>query len=61
MIWICACRGVAYLFWHDFLRMGWGNFDVLSLLPLHHLHELETMKISKTSFWTWITGDQVRR
>eukprot|EP00967_Tisochrysis_lutea_P145223 scaffold272431_cov27-Tisochrysis_lutea.AAC.2 len=31
MIWICACRGVAYLFWHDFLRMGWGNFDLLDV------------------------------
>lgn len=54
------CSGVAYLFWHDFVRNGWGNFDVMSLLPVHHLTELESMRITKTSFWTWITGDQVR-
>jgi len=53
------CSGVAYLFWHDFVRNGRGNFDVLSLLPVHHLRELEPMRITRTSFWTWITGDQV--
>jgi len=51
-------RGVSYLFWHDFVRNGWGDFDVLSMLPAHHIRELEPMHISRTSFWTWITGDQ---
>mmetsp|Transcript_43465 Transcript_43465/g.139535 ORF Transcript_43465/g.139535 Transcript_43465/m.139535 type:complete len:535 (-) Transcript_43465:101-1705(-) len=51
-------RGVAYLFWHDFLHGSWGNYDVLSLLPRYRRHTLQTLHISRTSFWTWVSGDQ---
>lgn len=38
-------------FWHDFINNGWGNFDVMSLLPPHHQRALEPLRISRTSFW----------
>ena len=56
-------RGVDYMFWRDFLRHGWGDFDLAKYLALGKPttgprgHEVQN-EIIRTSAWTWITGDQ---
>ena len=56
-------RGVDYMFWNDFLRHGWGDFDFAKYTALGKPvvgpggHEVQN-EIIRTSAWTWITGDQ---
>ena len=46
-------RGTAYLFWHDFARGGWGEFNLSTLGP-----DATRTQTPRTAAWTWITGDQ---
>eukprot|EP00966_Prymnesium_polylepis_P135916 3140933-Prymnesium_polylepis.1 len=56
-------RGVDYMFWHDFLRNGWGDFDLTKYSELARPivgpdgREISN-DIIRTTAWTWITGDQ---
>lgn len=45
-------RGVDYIFWDDYVRGGWGLFELDSLSPPG------APALARTSTWTWITGDQ---
>uniref|UniRef100_A0A7S2H5M0 Uncharacterized protein n=1 Tax=Haptolina brevifila TaxID=156173 RepID=A0A7S2H5M0_9EUKA len=49
-------RATAHLFWQDFVRGGWGNFDISELGI--HTTLADGSPIQRTSTWTWITGDQ---
>lgn len=49
-------RGVAYLFWEDFVTKGWGEFNLTKIVPSARL--ADGSPLSRTSTWTWITGDQ---
>ena len=49
-------RGVAYLFWEDFVSNGWGNFNLTDVVPTARL--ADGSPLSRTHTWTWITGDQ---
>ena len=49
-------RGTAHMFWEDFVRGGWGNFDLASLGIESTL--ADGSQLQRTSTWTWITGDQ---
>ena len=60
-------RGVAYMFWEDFVRRGWGDYDLtkyaaLSDSPKRPVNDSDGQRIDneliRTSAWTWITGDQ---
>jgi uncharacterized protein (DUF2252 family) len=49
-------RGTAPLFWNDFVREGWGEFN-LSKIGIHNtIHD--NSPLQRTSLWTWVTGDQ---
>ena len=49
-------RGTAYLFWQDFVKGGWGPFDLSTLgVPTT---QADGTPLQRTSTWTWITGDQ---
>jgi uncharacterized protein (DUF2252 family) len=49
-------RGVAYMFWHDALRGGWGNFDLQAVIQ-RKVH-IDGSPLARTATWTWISGDQ---
>ena len=50
-------RATAHLFWHDFVRGGWGHFDFSSDLGIATTLA-DGSPIVRTSAWTWVTGDQ---
>ena len=49
-------RGVAYMFWEDFVRGGWGEFNINLVVPSARL--ADGSALSRTSTWTWVSGDQ---
>ena len=44
-------RGVDFLYWHDFAVGGWSTVGLADYAGKHH-------PVTRTSGWTWITGDQ---
>lgn len=53
-------RGTDYMFWNDFLNLGWGDFDLSKYVTdsAKHPNDLTSNEIRRTSAWTWVTGDQ---
>lgn len=49
-------RGTAYLFWEDFVRGGWGVYNLSRIGISATL--ADGSPIERTSTWTWVTGDQ---
>ena len=49
-------RGVAYMFWQDFVSGGWGSFDLPSALQTTVM--VDGSPPERTATWTWISGDQ---
>ena len=49
-------RGTAHLFWEDFVRGGWGEYDLRDIGIASTL--ADGSPIERTSTWTWCTGDQ---
>ena len=47
-------RGVDYIFWRDMVANGWGLFNLSAVAE----RNLRLLRLSPTSTWTWITGDQ---
>lgn len=45
-------RGVAFLFWQDFVGGGWGHYE------LNTIKALGSPPVPRFNTWTWITGDQ---
>ena len=49
-------RGVAYMFWLDFVQGGWGAFNLSQVIGEQVL--IDGSPLERTATWTWITGDQ---
>ena len=49
-------RATAHLFWQDFVREGWGLYDLRVLGIEASLND--GSPVERTSTWTWVTGDQ---
>jgi uncharacterized protein (DUF2252 family) len=49
-------RATAHLFWQDFVREGWGLYD-LRVLGIDTALK-DGSPVERTSTWTWVTGDQ---